>query len=179
MKYSIVAIIFLSTLAFGDSSVQSVAILGKCVTVQLPARWEKQSRNSNGDREAIGFMIPFKGSEDTPESANAALFATRVAPSETAKSFGDRILARMIDPKSGNVIVSDTPDGTNWRTVLWHGQQGSTAYIIMDRFGVLNGIGVQLRVAYPLLKSGDATEVDQTNNEFNAAIKTLAVSCPQ
>ena len=150
----------------------TVLLLKDHVTCRIPTRWVlTQESKEDGHRQA--YFIPFQAATDTNDTANASLVAQSCSTSLTVREYSDSILAQMINPKAGNVIISDQPDGPFWRSVFWRGQ-GQIPYVIWDRFGVENGVSVHLRVAYPLLKNSSQAQQLLTN-EINAVTESLKI----
>lgn len=147
-------------------------LLNKRVTLSLPEAWKVQNQE---DREALArvqLLVPYPATDNTPESANAAIIAKPVRAGFTIKEAGDEIYRR---PFSDLKIVNDIPDGSNWRTIVWTARNGDVQYLAFDRFGVLNNLSVEFLVAFPLMKNGDPKWVEQLVKDFNAICESLKI----
>ncbi len=154
------------------TSSKKILLLKNRVTFQVPTRWVL-TQESKEEGHRVAYFIPFQAATATNYTANASVVAQPCSTSLTVQEYGDSVLAQIINPNDGNVIISDSPDGEFWRSVLWRGQ-GQIPYVIWDRFGVENGISVHLRVAYPLLKNSSEAQQLLTD-EINTVTDTLAI----
>lgn len=146
-----------------------VVLLDERVSVDIPKRWKRIKETPNKQQ----YLIPFKETDNTPHSANASIVTEYCDDSLDVRNYSDSILARMINPAKGNIIINDNLDGTYWRSVLWRGQN-QVPYVIWDRFGVNKGISVHFRVAYPLLENSTQSRQSLTD-EINATTESLKI----
>jgi hypothetical protein len=147
------------------------SLLEKNVTFKLPAEWRLQREGSDGFAEMLQLLISDPDTDDTPDSSNAAISAEPVQPGVTVKSFGDFRLRSV----PSFTVLTDIPAALTWRTVLSRGQQGKTAYLVLDRFGVDAGYMVALRVAFPVIPRKDVGWTTRIVADCNALIKSLKI----
>lgn len=148
------------------------SLLEKRVTFSLPEAWKVQNREDTKALARVQLLIPYPATDNTPESANAAIIANPVRAGLTIKELGDEAYHK---PFAGLTIVNDIPDGPNWRTIVWTAKGGDVQNVAFDRFGVVNNVGVEFLVAFPLVKNGDPKWVEKLVNDFNAVCESLKI----
>lgn len=148
------------------------SFIDKRVTFSIPGHWEIQSQEDKKTLGRIQILIPYPATDDTPHSANAAIIANTVPDTVTLKDMGDRIATRGYP---GLAIVNDIADGGNWRTIVWTARTEGVPYLMLDRFGLANGVAVEFMVGFPLLEKGDPKWVERVVDDFNATCQSLKI----
>jgi hypothetical protein len=148
-------------------------LFGGKVALTIPASWIKQQHVTNGNIEIIQFEVPDQTTETTPDSANAIVSVEPLQTGATVTNFGD---ARLFKGalSEGNAVLTDFIADARWRTALSRGQQGSTPYVIMDRFGVDRGVMVLLRLAQPVFPN-NGSELAHSVSNFNLVVSSLKI----
>ncbi len=104
----------------------------------MPYHWELQHTDDGKDLGRVQLLIPYPATDNTPESANAAVIAKMLPDNVTVKEVSDQVYKK---PFEGLTVVNDIPDGANWRTIVWTAKAG-VQYVSLNRFGVTNKISV-------------------------------------
>ena len=136
------------------------------VSVTVPSTWQVMQQGPQGAAELVLLALP-GGKAVNSNDANALVLVTANAQGLDVAAFSTPALAQHLAQPS-TVVLADETNG-QWRTVYWVGMQGSTQYMIADRFAASGDLLVQCRVSWPLL-SGDASAVliDQTNGMLSS-----------
>src|SRR5678816_2160633 len=148
------------------------SFIEKRVTFSIPSYWVIQLQENTKTVGRTQIIIPYPATDNTPHSANAAIIANTLPGNVTVKDVGDRVYRNQYP---GMAIVNDIPDGKNWRTIVWTAQTEGAPYIMLDRFGVVNGVAVEFLVGFPLLENGDPKWVERVVGEFNTLCKGLKI----
>jgi hypothetical protein len=151
---------------------QPTSFIQKRVTFSIPSHWEIQIQEDTKTMGRTQILIPYPATDDTPHSANAAITANTVPAQVTIKDIGDRVYG-MKHP--GFAIVNDIADGNNWRTIVWTAKTEGVPYVMLDRFGLVNGIAVEFMVGFPLMENGDAKWIEKVVEDFNATCQSLKI----
>jgi hypothetical protein len=138
--------------ASAAGQVAPTSFLERRVTFTIPSQWQTQSQEDSKTIARIQILIPYPLTDNTPHSANAAIIANIVPDGVTVKEIGDRIAKQQYP---GMAIVNDIPDGKNWRTIVWRARTEGSPYLMLDCFGVVNGVAVEFVVGFPLFENGD------------------------
>jgi tetratricopeptide (TPR) repeat protein len=147
------------------------SLMTQRVTLSLPQAWQVQKKEDQEARARIQMLIPYPAADNTPHSANAALIADLVPDRITIKELGDKVYEKSLEDLS---VMNDIADGPNWRTIVWRATNG-VPYLSLDRFGVANGVAVELLVSFPLLENGDTNWVERVIDDFNEACESLKI----
>jgi hypothetical protein len=145
----------------------------KLVTFDAPKDWILQNHLVNSNSESFQYLIPDPATDGTPDSANAGISIEPVRDGMEITNFANSRLQSTPEP-SGYLTLTNIFANDKWCTAITRGQQGETPYIIMDRFGVDQGLMVFFRVAQPIL-TNNSTAVALSISNFNEAVRSLKI----
>jgi len=146
---------------------------GKLVTFDTPKDWILQNHLVNSNSESFQFLIPDSATDGTPDSANAGISIEPVRAGMNVTNFSGLRLESTSSPH-GYAVLTQIFANDKWGSAVTRGQQDSTPYIIMDRFGVDQGVMVFFRVAQPVFTNNqDAVALSISN--FNAVVHSLKI----
>ena len=166
----LIALVFVIAVPIVSAQQRPSSLIQKRVTFTLPAHWEVQNQEDSATAGKISILIPYPETEKTPHSANVAIVAN-IAPTEvTIKEVGDKVYGY-----PGLTVVADTPDGKEWRTIVWSVYSGGAPYVMLNRFGCANGIAVDVLMSFPLLENGDSKWIEKTISDFNSLCESLKI----
>jgi hypothetical protein len=146
---------------------------GKLVTFDAPKDWILQNHLVNSNSESFQFLIPDSATDGTPDSANAGISIEPVRDGMDVTSFSGLRLESTSSPH-GYAVLTKIFAGDKWCSAVTRGQQDATPYMIMDRFGVDQGVMVFFRVAQPVLTNNQDTVARSISN-FNAVTRSLKI----
>ena len=159
------------TAVFAQKQNTPTSLVGKRVTFSLPSSWIVQKQEAEKTSGRIQILIPYPATDNTPHSANAAVIANAVPKDVTVKDAGDAVYKNQFP---GFAVVNDIADGKNWRTLVWTAKN-EVPYIMLDRYGVVNGVAVEFLVSFPLLEKGDPKWIEKTVADFNSFCEGLKI----
>jgi hypothetical protein len=145
---------------------------GKLVTFDKPADWILQKHLAQGDSETFQFLIPDAATDGTPDSANAGITIEPVRDGMNVTNFAFQQLQAATSSYGYAAIARIFAD--KWGSAVSRGQREQMPYIIMDRFGVDQGVMVFFRVAQPVF-TNDAASVALSISNFNAVVRSLKI----
>jgi len=154
----------------GESTGSSI---GKLVTFEAPKYWILQNHLTQGNSESFQFLIPDAATDGTTESANAGISIEPVRDRMNVTNFANFRLQTKSSPY-GYAVLTNIFAGDKWCSAVTRGQQNGTPYVIMDRFGVDQGVMVFFRVAHPVL-TNNASAVTLSISNFNAVVRSLKI----
>ena len=143
---------------------------GKLVTFDTPTNWVLQNHVTKTNSESFQFLIPDSATDGTPDSANAGV---SIEPAHGGLDLPAFASARL-HATSGYTVLTNIFDNTRWCSDLARGQQNGTPYLIMDRFGLDQGVMVLFRVAQPILTNNRAAVALSISN-FNDVVRSLKI----
>jgi hypothetical protein len=145
------------------------------VTAQIPATWKVQKETEIPDGKAIQMILPYLEADPTPHSANAAIVVRKLPKGVDLASFVQTLLSRN-QTAPGFTVVTTKKEGEEWQTVFWvAATDDGTKYPSMHRFGLHNGVGVELMVNFPMLKNGNPAWIRQTAEQFNHVCDAMKI----
>jgi len=146
---------------------------GKLVAFDAPKDWILQNHLVNSNSESFQFLIPDSATDGTPDSANAGISIEPVRDGMDVTNFSGLRLESTSNPH-GYAVLTKIFAGDKWCSAVTRGQQDTTPYVIMDRFGVDQGVMVFFRVAQPVLTNNqDAVALSISN--FNSVTCSLKI----
>ncbi|MCX6894363.1 MAG: hypothetical protein NTZ16_02405 [Verrucomicrobia bacterium] len=146
---------------------------GKLVTFDAPKDWILQNHLVSSNSESFQFLIPDLATDGTPDSANAAISIEPIRGGMDVTNFSGLRLENTSSPQ-GYAVLAKIFAGDKWCSAVTRGQQDATPYMIMDRFGIDQGVMVFFRVAQPVLTNNqDAVALSISN--FNAVTRSLKI----
>jgi hypothetical protein len=172
LKSLAIALLLLALHSVTLAQERPTSFIQERVTFSIPSHWVIQKQDDTKTMGRTQIFIPYPATDDTPHSANAAITANIVPAQVTIKEIGDRVYG-LNHP--GVAIVNDIADGNNWRTIVWTAKTEGVPYVMLDRFGLVNGIAVEFMVGFPLLENGDPKWVEKVVQDFNATVQSLKI----
>ena len=151
----------------------SSSTAGKLVTFDAPKDWILQNHLVNSNSESFQFLIPDSATDGTPDSANAGISIEPVRDGMDVTNFSGLRLESTSSPH-GYAVLTKIFAGDKWCSAVTRGQQDATPYMIMDRFGVDQGVMVFFRVAQPILTNNQSVVALSISN-FNALVHSLKI----
>jgi hypothetical protein len=118
-------------------------------------------------------LIPDSATPNTPDSANAGILIEPVRDGMDVTNFSGSLLESAPN-LHGYAVLSKIFADDKWCSAMTRGQQDATPYIIMDRFGVDQGVMVLFRVAQPILTNNQNVVALSISN-FNAVARSLKI----
>src|SRR5208282_2797821 len=110
-----------------DEPTAQNALFGGKVTFDAPKDWVLQKKESHGTVETVQFEIPDSSTDNTPDSANAAITVEPLQSDVTVTNFSNSKLQESYTANPhGYAVLTDIFAGNKWRTTLSRGQQGET-----------------------------------------------------
>jgi hypothetical protein len=146
---------------------------GKLVAFDAPKDWILQNHLVNSNSESFQFLIPDSAADGTPDSANAGISIEPMRDRMDVTNISGLRLESTSSPH-GYAVLTKIFAGNKWCSAVASGQQHSTPYIIMDRFGVDQGVTVFFRVAQPILTNNQNVVALSISN-FNAVVRSLKI----
>jgi hypothetical protein len=132
-----------------------------------------QNHLVNSNSENFQFLIPDSATDGTPDSANAGISIEPMRDGMNITNFSGLRLESVPNPY-GYAVLTKIFSGDKWCSAVTRAQQNETPYVIMDRFGVDQGVMVFFRVAQPVLKNNnDVVQLSISN--FNAVVRSLKI----
>jgi len=113
----------------------------KLVSFDAPKDWILQNHLVNSNSESFQFLIPDSATDGTPDSANAAIIIEATRDGMDVTNFS-RLKLEGTPKPSGYAVIGKIYASDKWCSSMTRGQQYATPYIIMDRFGVDQGMMV-------------------------------------
>jgi hypothetical protein len=151
----------------------SNSLARELVTFDAPKDWILQNHLVNSNSESFQFLIPDPATDNTPDSANAGISIEPICDGMNVTNFSGLRLEGT--PNSyGYAVLTKIFSGDKWCSAMTHAQQNETPYIIMDRFGVDQGVMVFFRVAQPVLTNNNNV-VQLSISNFNALVYSLKI----
>lgn len=145
----------------------------KLVAFEMPKDWVLQNHLVKSNSESFQFLIPDTATDGTPDSANAGISIETVRDEMDITNFVKLRLENTASP-NGYALLTQIFANNKWCSAVTRGQQDATPYMIMDRFGVDQGVMVFFRVAQPVLTNNqDAVALSISN--FNAVTRSLKI----
>jgi len=169
-KPLLIAIIFVAAAPIVSAQQHPSSLIQKRVTFTLAAHWKIQHQEDSATAGKISILIPYPVTEKTPHSANVAIVAHMAPAGATIKEVGDKVYSY-----PGLSVVAGTPDGKEWRTIVWSDYTSSSPYVMLNRFGCANGIAVDVLMSFPLLEDGDPKWIENAISDFNSLCETLKI----
>jgi len=145
----------------------------KLITFDTPKDWILQNHLVNSNSESFQFLIPDSATDGTPDSANAGISIEPIRDGMDITKFANSRLQSTPEPY-GYVVLTNIFASDKWSSAMTRGQQNETPYLIMDRFGVDQGVMVFFRVAQPIL-TNNPTAVALSISNFNAVVRSLKI----
>jgi hypothetical protein len=118
-------------------------------------------------------LIPDPATDGTPDSANAGITIEKTHDGLNVTNFSDSRLKNPSDP-TGYTVLTRIFANNKWGSAITRGQQDTTPYIIMDRFGVDQGVMVFFRIAQPVLTNNNQVVANSISN-FNLVVASLKI----
>jgi len=151
----------------------SISLVEKLVTFDAPKDWILQKHLIETNSESFQFLIPDPATDDTPDSANAGILIKPLRDGMDVTNFSSSLLESTPN-LHGYAVLTKIFAGDKWCSAAARGQQDATPYIIMDRFGVDQGVMVFFRVAHPILTNNNDAILLSISN-FNAVVCSLKI----
>ncbi|THB66218.1 MAG: hypothetical protein D6E12_11090 [Desulfovibrio sp.] len=134
------------------------------VKVTAPGSWVVLEEGAQGAAELVGFYIPFASAEGSRDDANAIVTVNTNPRAIDVTAYSSLVLRDFLSLPS-SVVLSDVTEGM-WRTVVWNGRQGTTSYMVVDRFAATPDLLILCRISWPvvdMIDGGMAEIIDQAN----------------
>jgi hypothetical protein len=151
----------------------STSPAGKLVTFDAPKDWVLQNHLVKSNSESFQFLIPDAATDGTSDSANAGISIETVRDGMNVTNFA-RLRLENTPNSNGYAVLTQIFANDKWGSAVTRGQQDATPYIVMDRFGVDQGVMVFFRVAQPVLANNQDAVVLSISN-FNAVVHSLKI----
>jgi hypothetical protein len=155
-----------------QNSQMLTSLVGKSVTFDVPKAWVLQKHATNVDSESFQYLIPDAATDDTSDSANAGIFIEAAGDGLNVTNFSNLRLGSTPNP-DGDTVMTKIFANDKWCSAISRGQQDQTPYIIMDRFGLDQGVSVMFRLAQPVLTNRPV--IAESISNFNAVVDSLKI----
>lgn len=156
-----------------EQSQKERGVTEKLVTFDVPKDWVLQKHLTDTNLETFQFLIPDAATDNTPDSANAGISIEKTHGGLDLTNFAKSRL-QSTPNLEGYVVLTNIFASDKWCSAMTHGQQGSTPYVIMDRFGFDHGVTIFFRVVQPIL-ANDRAVADSISN-FNLVVASLKIA---
>jgi hypothetical protein len=145
---------------------------GKLVTFDIPKAWVLQNHVTKTNSESFQFLIPDASTDGTPDSANAGIIIEKANDGVDITNYAESRLGAAPN-EVGYAVLTKIFANDKWCSAMTRGQQETTPYIIMDRFGVDDGVAVLFRVTQPILTNGSV--IAESISNFNSVVSSLKI----
>ena len=140
------------------------------IKFSVPAGWNAIIEKSDGNPQAIIFVVPDPATEGTDDTASVTVKTRQL---ESPNSFAEATQDELNLSKAQTGYESD-PDSSNPGVHRYYVMRGQTRYAIRDRFVLIGNVAVQVRCQRPLLSATAAdwiTSYDAGCNSVAASVK--------
>ena len=142
-----------------------LTLLGTRVTFAAAPAWIIEKQEYTRSRGFVELSVPLPPSARASQRARATVTAELVAPTTNLRELGDAVA------RQGSVL-SDSPDGADWRTVVWSAVDGSALHLV--RLGLVNGLRVEFAVEFTVWPGAEKW-IAGVVRDFNRLSRQLAV----
>jgi hypothetical protein len=166
--------ILLSALTANLPQAEAYNLLGAAVTVEAPSTWHFLGKESDRGEDALFFHFRVPAMDTvSKDRTNIIVRARPLPPRSQFEALTDTTLGAVI--QSGAAVLSDTLIGATTRAVLWRGELRGTPYVILDKFGLVQGIFVYIRSAMPLRSEFTSTDQRKYMAELDQFFRSVTV----
>ncbi|MGB0133708.1 hypothetical protein [Dokdonella sp.] len=138
------------------------------ITFSVPAGWSAIMEKSDGNPQAIIFVVPDPAADGTDDTASVTVKTRRLnSPNDFAEATQNEL--SLSKAQTG---YEAEPEGSNASVHRYFVTRGKSRYTIRDRFTLLGNVAIQVRCQRPLL---DATTQDWISR-FDAGCNSVASS---
>lgn len=138
------------------------------ISFSVPAGWSLIMEKSDGNPQAIIFVVPDPATEGTDDTASITVKTRKL---NSANEFAEATQNELSLSKAQTGYEAE-PEGANASVHRYFVTRGDTRYTIRDRFTLLGDVAIQVRCQRPLL----AGTTEDWVARFDAGCNSVASS---